>query len=1593
MPIDVRAKAFCNLGPLISGNISDEPLTVGQGLIRCRGQLVLKGLITPSVGSVVTLGYEQNGKVSRIPRVLRVLGSFADPFRNTTTVSIGDKLVFLADKNSAYKESKPNTPEQDYPDNAAPGDSVDLPAPYPDPQDPLNPDTTPTPKLPITRRVWNGVCWADVELPDTPDPEDPQQASKSQLKKQFPQTNGFDFGSEYSSRTVFATEQYANAPLKSFLEVKPTISASFVALKCLAGLGISARNLPLFNSYAEAEFDLTSGYVSVLDQLLSSESLVGYLDETEMLVVRSVVAPVGSGPLITEDDIIDFGPLNYGTPPSQRVVVFTTLDQNKEKPQIPANVAPVANDVRTNLRYRNDRSFTVASAPLAFKGFDPDYRAQSAVASTRTLRVSSVSGGQGCSVTTSGIDNAFIEVTPDPGFAGIASFSFTLTDGQSDSAPANYYFATYIPDPNSPDIPPDFSNPDPQSLDGKIKSAEEQIAEAHAPDADKNNQAEGGVTQDQKDQADQARDANKRDWEYEESQGNEETVLIPYTNANNEDVVYQSSYIPYTNTYTSYDSYDRATQRSTRTDSAMTEMAGNIVKTILELEGDYSDSYVSSYRVERFGYYTSWDRPKTYTTEQSDYGKAYDAYKEREKAAWEEANLKNQEAHKSLPISCPLDFKPPESPSIGDQYVYDGMTFEYAGSTVGWQQLQFQYTPISSSSPSAIYASDLQNTVVSSKEILYSWLEWQEIHQYEPVAKVQASLNVPMDEGFYAYPRQDRIKTDYTYITNDVDWENGKTKTTTERWTILANTARGQQLIAEIGKDIQLKDTFAARTAAYNDLLNIATTFVHAGTDIAIRTDREYGVQQRPSVYSREWVDIYGNEAADPSVFGDFKINEKITRPPNASAELEQFLPPDPATEPNGDDPAEFPLNADAQFRFPELKLTMPYTTAPERGIGQDNTAFYEEAKARQQALAYARAANAVLRGTRFGAALQLPVSVTPTKTLDWLYVKIGGVGAAYRTNGTSWVFNEAGIMCNTDALFWGGVGGTGTPWFPLAQGINTLPPLPTVTSSTPAPANSIPTPEGFDAASPGTIWASLPYLQDPVYPKAITPAALVPAFQERVTLQAVTQLQFITQRYDYSLTVAPQDVVLSVQLQISAARAKIFKPLAGSIAVSGQAANRTYTRRVQAVAGSFASTGYSAGSVRSYGIGTNAGTFALSGQNAIVKYQRSPLAAGLGAFSISGQDALWRKGVIMPAAAGAFSLSGQFAGKLQSLVMPAAAGALSTTGQAAQLTYVAPAFSYVTYTGNATARSITGVGFRPTIVILNNLSSTISASFDSFDIVRGAGTFSQLSDYRGSITDAQTLTSFDSDGFSLGTSSTTNRSTSGTNQYEAYCWKGASSTASNTSGTITTTVAASDATGVSAFTYTGNGTAGATIGHGLSSTPDLVLVRNRVFGSTAADAALNSPFLGGAYQWLMTSNSAAISDTTYIRSVGASTITLGSTGRVNTSGSTYFGFAFKSVVGVSKIGVATGGGTGVLSVNVGFMPKFLLLKTYVGTGNWSVFRPTSGTTGYATFVNINSRTNPSVSTTVQITSSGFSVDAGAAGNVGTSSILYMAYA
>jgi len=152
--------------------------------------------------------------------------------------------------------------------------------------------------------------------------------------------------------------------------------------------------------------------------------------------------------------------------------------------------------------------------------------------------------------------------------------------------------------------------------------------------------------------------------------------------------------------------------------------------------------------------------------------------------------------------------------------------------------------------------------------------------------------------------------------------------------------------------------------------------------------------------------------------------------------------------------------------------------------------------------------------------------------------------------------------------------------------------------------------------------------------------------------------------------------------------------------------------------------------------------------------------------------------------------------------------------------------FNSALYVGNDTnPRAITGIGFQPDFVWTKNRETTYTHCLA--DSVIGVEKF-LISDLNNTVTtDAQSLLSFDSDGYTLGTSGSFN--TDGVNaDFVSWSWKAGTTFDPATAGTVVTGSGSSNATaGFSVVSYEGTG-AVMTIGHGLSSAPELIMVKNR---------------------------------------------------------------------------------------------------------------------------------------------------------------------
>lgn len=112
------------------------------------------------------------------------------------------------------------------------------------------------------------------------------------------------------------------------------IHAASVFAKCLTELGLTASSNPLTNRFSVAEYDYSAGYVAVIAELLTSENYFGYLDFSEVLQVVSLNQNGGTGPVVTEAQIIDLSDINAGALPGEAVTVSYSSLQLKAAPEL-----------------------------------------------------------------------------------------------------------------------------------------------------------------------------------------------------------------------------------------------------------------------------------------------------------------------------------------------------------------------------------------------------------------------------------------------------------------------------------------------------------------------------------------------------------------------------------------------------------------------------------------------------------------------------------------------------------------------------------------------------------------------------------------------------------------------------------------------------------------------------------------------------------------------------------------------------------------------------------------------------------------------------------------------------------------------------------------------------------------------------------------------------------------------------------------------------------------------------------------------------------------------------------------------------------
>ena len=256
--------------------------------------------------------------------------------------------------------------------------------------------------------------------------------------------------------------------------------------------------------------------------------------------------------------------------------------------------------------------------------------------------------------------------------------------------------------------------------------------------------------------------------------------------------------------------------------------------------------------------------------------------------------------------------------------------------------------------------------------------------------------------------------------------------------------------------------------------------------------------------------------------------------------------------------------------------------------------------------------------------------------------------------------------------------------------------------------------------------------------------------------------------------------------------------------------------------------------------------------------------------------------------------------------------------------------FNTVTYTGNGGTNALTGVGFQPDFI----WTKARSYNDDHLLVNSVTGNTAYLKSNSNGANSSSSIrvTSFNSDGFTLGSSSDINGNT---DTYVGWSWLGGGSASSNSDGSITSSVSANTTAGFSIVTYTGTGSA-ASVGHGLGVKPDIIFSK---LYSTTGDWNVYHDSFSAQERIKLNSTAAKSSNSSIFASLPTSSVVnIGTGGDINTSSGTHLFYCFTSKTGYSKFGsyVGNGNADGPF-IYTGFKPAFLIFKSSSSTQNWHV--------------------------------------------------------
>jgi|DEB0MinimDraft_6_1074348.scaffolds.fasta_scaffold12953_3 hypothetical protein len=329
--------------------------------------------------------------------------------------------------------------------------------------------------------------------------------------------------------------------------------------------------------------------------------------------------------------------------------------------------------------------------------------------------------------------------------------------------------------------------------------------------------------------------------------------------------------------------------------------------------------------------------------------------------------------------------------------------------------------------------------------------------------------------------------------------------------------------------------------------------------------------------------------------------------------------------------------------------------------------------------------------------------------------------------------------------------------------------------------------------------------------------------------------------------------------------------------------------------------------------------------------------------------------------------------------------------------------FQTLLWTGNdVDGRALTNDGnsdLQPDLVWLKNRN----VGYNHFlqDSSRGTSVYLSSNTTTGDTTWTNLVESFDTNGFTVGDDGSQVPNHTG-NTFVGWQWKAnGGTTASNSDGSITSTVQANQDAGFSIVQYTGTGSA-ATIGHGLGVAPAMYIVKNR--DQTGTNWTIfHKNLTSNAYSLYF--NTAAQSNSVGYWNGTSPTSTVFSikntSGDVNTNTEDYVAYCFAEKQGYSKFGKYVGNGStdgNAPFVYTGFKPAFVMIKNASASTNWYMWdnkRNPYNVVNNGLNANTSNATQGTAYDTLDFLSNGFKIRDYADGtwNGSGNTIIYMAFA